>query len=164
MAFTPGDLEKADARLAYLVTNKVPVTAEEIKALITRVFTGSFIEECGHEKSTIQHLVSLLYDLNVAAAEATAENEDRDAVEYVEGNAAESLYVATAKTAYLENGFDANYAEEAASWHEVLPMNANWDPELLTSLARLEVGHDLVVMDVIKNMTQARQEQNCNDG
>jgi hypothetical protein len=153
MTFKPADLERADARLAYLVANKTPITPDEISAIICRVFVGSFVDEAGYETTALEHLVALLYDMR---ATQEAEKDEGTIVPFVEGADAEMLYVETTRAAYLVNGFDAHYANEAASWPEVLPMNVRWDPDLLAVLARLEVGHDLVVMDVVRNMHTAR--------
>ena len=149
---TPENFEKADVRLAYLVANKTPVTPEELKAIICRIFVGSFVDEGGYETSMLEHFVAMLYALNVAIANEEEENTD---VKFVEGSDAESLYISVSKTAYIENGFDVAYANEAAAWPELLPMVVRWDPDLLSMLARLEVGHDLVVMDVVRNMRTA---------
>ena len=54
----------------------------------------------------------------------------------------------------MENGADAAYAEEAAMWPDVLPMDAFWEPELLDVLAALEVGHDLIVGDYMTEMAK----------
>lgn len=140
----------ADLRLAYLVAEKESITLDEIRKMICRVFAAYFCEEWGYEKDLIRNLVDALYRGRLVEAETL--NDDLDGEKPLEvvtsyGRDAEKRYLDAVKRLHMENGADAAYAEECAIWPDVLPMDAFWDPELLDTLAALEVGHDLLVSD-----------------
>jgi hypothetical protein len=149
-----------DLRLTYLVANKISLTETELRALILRVFAAHFCEEEGGETEVLRALASALFEYK-QATKAQADVDDEDPmIEAVclSGAPAEQFYLDVTKTAYLDNGFDAKYAEESATWPDVLPMDAPWDKETLRALAHLEVGHDLLTMDVVRQMHQAAQK------
>jgi hypothetical protein len=144
-----------DLRLTYLVANKDPLTETELRALILRVFAAHFCKEEGGETEVIQALTDALFEYRMA--KAIKDDEDRkDGWETVVGDItgvdAERYYLDTCIAAYKDSGFDAKYAEESAMWPDVLPMKATWDKEMLQALALLEVGHDLMTMDVMREM------------
>ena len=146
-----------DLRLAYLVSEKEHITLDEIRKLVCRVFASYFCEEWGYEKDLIHNLVDALYRGRLVEAETL--NDDLDGEKPVEvttlsGYEAEARYLSAIKRLHMENGADAAYAEEAAMWPDVLPMDAFWEPELLDVLAALEVGHDLIVGDYMTEMAK----------
>ena len=150
-----------DLRLTYLVANKISLTETELRALILRVFAAHFCEEEGGETEVLRSLASALYEYRLAAAiQADEDRKDgwETVVEALANANAERYYRDVCITAYRDNGFDEKYAEESATWPDVLPMAAPWDKETLRALAHLEVGHDLLTMDVVRQMHQAAQK------
>lgn len=147
----------ADLRLSYMVAEKESITLDEIRKLICRVFASYFCEDWGYEKELIRNLVDALYRGRIVEADTL--NDDLDGekpleVVTVSGAEAEERYLNAVKRLHMGNGADARYAEEAAMWPDVLPMDAFWEPELLDTLAALEVGHDLIVSDYLTEMAK----------
>lgn len=151
-----------DLRLAYLVAEKESITLDEIRKMICRVFAAYFCEEWGYERDLIRNLVDALYRGRLVEAETL--NDDLEGekpldVTTVSGYEAERRYLDAVKRLYMENGADVRYAEEAAMWPDVLPMDAFWEPELLDVIAALEVGHDLLVSDYMVETAKREKAQ-----
>jgi hypothetical protein len=147
-----------DLRLNYMVADREPITENEIRAQIIRIFTACFVEEeTGREEEIITLLLSVLLHLREAAADRDNEDDVPAAVETLRGTDAEEYYVQAAREAYIAEGMGEHYANESASWPEILPMNADWDTDILTELAQLEVGHELVSMDYTRALIQREQ-------
>lgn len=64
---------------------------------------------------------------------------------------------------YVAAGCPENYADESASWPESLPLEADWDAELLEMLARKEVARHLVTMDQIRTEMEKHKTNDKNE-
>lgn len=143
-----------DLKLAYIIAEKDSITIEELRQLIRRVFAAYFCEEWGYEKELLGNLVNALHAARIVEVERLNENADDDTpvlaeISPLSDRAAEEAYVAESVRLYIANGADRAFAEEASFWPDVLPRDAFWDRETLHELAALEVGHDMLVGEVI---------------
>jgi len=127
------------------------LTADDLESIIHKVFTASFEYEHGFEADLIKALVNARYDLLC--------HDSEDDPDTISGTDAEDWYVTCQTQMYLQAGCQQSYAEESASWPDSLPLNADWDVDLLKQLARKEVAHHLVVMEQIR----AEMEKHKND-
>lgn len=151
-------MSKDDLRLRYIVTNKEIATAATLREMALRAFAASFCDDdnVGAAEVVVSALAQALIDL--AAEERLRlldELDDEDAQPpetpaWVVSTEAEHFYYNTVVRLYREAGFDQKYAEEAASWPDVLNLNTRYQTDLLTDFAKLEVGHDLLVSDYIR--------------
>lgn len=130
------------------------LSAEDLESMIHKVFTAGFEYEHGFEADLIKALVDARYVL--LCHEGTSDDDDPETLSSEE---AEKWYLTCQKKMYMKAGCSDSYAEESASWPESLPLNADWDDELLEQLARKEVAHHLVVMEQIR----AEMEKRNND-
>jgi hypothetical protein len=148
--------QKEDLRLLYLAADKAPVTAIVIEDLVLRAFAAHFCGTVDDEMTTttLEYLTNCLAQLRVDEARAAAETEAQldDAVPVLQGQKAEEFYVNTVKQLLIENGDDPLYAEESASWPDVMPYSALWCPDILIKIAKLETGQDLMVRDCLQAM------------
>ncbi|NDD52574.1 hypothetical protein EBZ39_01630 [bacterium] len=148
-------MSREDLRLQYLVANKEPVTAELIEELLLRAFANSFCENQDDEtiSTIIAQLSGCLCTLDIAAAHDDDDDSAETAVEskILRGPAAEEFYRNEAIKLYKANGADQLYAEEAASWPDVLVMDAEYTEDTLRKFAKIEVGHDLLVGDYLRS-------------
>lgn len=128
------------------------LTADDLEALIIKVFVASFDFEYGFEAELISALVDARYQL------LDYDNQDDNSIPTLDKAAAEKWYVECQKKMYMQAGCDEGYAEESSSWPDTLPLNASWDADLLKQLARKEIAHHLVVMEQIRNEMAKRQE------
>ncbi|NBT75138.1 hypothetical protein EBZ80_18280 [bacterium] len=152
---------KEDLRLQYLIANKEPVTADMIEELLLRAFASSF---CGEQEeamasTTIAQLSGCLCSLRLAAAHDEDDDVKEAAVEakILRGPAAEQFYCNEVIRLYKANGADQLYAEEAATWPDVLVMDAEYMEGTLRQFAKIEVGHDLLVGDYLRARYGANQ-------
>lgn len=149
-----------DLKLAYIAAEKDSITIDELRRLIRRVFASYFCEDWGYEKELICNLVNALYAARIVEAEALRDADDSGQLkeaEAVSGGAAEKIYCDEAIRLYMQQGADRLFAEEATMWPEVLPLEAFWDSHMLKELAALEVGHDLLVGDVLGALDKAER-------
>lgn len=130
------------------------ITAEDLSAMVRKVFTASFDYEHGFEADLIKALVNARYVL--LCHEETSDNDNPDTIS---GDEAEKWYLLCQKKMYMKAGCHESYAEESASWPESLPLHADWDAELLDELARTEVAHHLVVMEQVRAEMEKRKNE-----
>lgn len=142
-----------DLKLAYIVAEKDSITIEEIRQLIRRVFAAYFCEEWGYEKELISNLVNALYAARLVEEDKLSDDSDGDTppawLTTLSNSEAENAYCEECVRLYMANGADRAFAEEASSWPDVLPLDAYWDRQMLNELAALEVGHDMLVGEVL---------------
>ena len=145
-----------DLRLNYMMANKDPVTESELYDMIRRLFAAYLCGEDGIVTDLIQILVDAHFVLREDAAAQTVVDDAGKPADVIElrDSAAEQCYVAAARAAYRAGGFNQQYAEEAAMWPDVLPLDCPWCPELLKDLAELEVGYELVAADYMRAMNK----------
>jgi hypothetical protein len=146
--------EKEDLRLRYMIANKEPVTADMLETLLLRAFASSF---CGEQTDNmtatiIAQLSGCLCSIRLAEAYDDEDDTEESAVEakILHGPEAEKFYCNEVIRLYKENGADQLYAEEAASWPDVLAMDNDYMEDTLRQFASLEVGHDLLVGDYLR--------------
>jgi hypothetical protein len=143
-----------DLRLAYIAANKEPVTVELLETLLLRAFASHFCGEESDESTgmTIEQLSGCICSCRLGAAydedDDTAEKEFETQI--LSGPAAEDFYRKEVIALYTANGYDKHYAEESAAWPDVLPMGADYTKDMLQKMAKLEVGHDLLVIDYMR--------------
>jgi hypothetical protein len=150
-----------DLQLQYMVANKEPVTEEVIEALILRAFANHFcdVDNADAAGNVISSLCGCLCNMRLGEAyEAGEEQETVVETQILSGPAAETCYCNEVIRLYCERGFDKLYAEESASWPDVLPMGDEYLEETLHKMAALEVGHDLIVLDYLR-ATAARKRK-----
>jgi hypothetical protein len=128
------------------------LTVDDLESMIVKVFVSSFEYERGFEASLIRALVDARHDL------LCSENEEDEDPVTLDSDAAEKWYVQCQTEMYKQNGCDAGYAEESASWPDSLPLIASWDAAFLKSLARKEVAHHFVVMDQLRAEMEKHKE------
>lgn len=133
------------------------ITADDLESMIRKVFTASFEYEHGFEADLIKALVDARHVL--LCHENTS---DDDEPETLSGEEAEKWYLNCQKRLYMKAGCSDSYAEESASWPDTLPLNADWDDELLEQLANTEVAHHLVVMEQIRAEMEKRKDADAN--
>lgn len=126
------------------------ITADDFEEMINKVFVASFDFEYGFEAELIQALVDARYTL------LDYDNQDDAAIPTLSGTDAESWYLKCQKEMYMQAGCEEGYAEESSSWPDTLPLRANWDAELLKTLARKEVAHHFVVMEQVRAEMEKR--------
>ena len=149
-------MSREDLRLRYIVANKTLIEAEELREIALRAFAASFADEGTVEKASIviPAVAAALIDLaelQYKELDEELEHDQRpDAPTSFKGINAETIYRATAIECYRQAGFDQKYADEAASWPDVLDYNAAYPGDLLRDFAKLEVGHDFLVGDYIR--------------
>jgi hypothetical protein len=146
-----------DVRMAYLAAEKESISPEEIRRLICRVFASYFCQEWGYETDLLRNLVNALYSARIVEAQLIDENGDggnKTNVLAFTGADAEQHYLALVKQLYMDNGSDELYANEIATWPEVLPIDAFWDYETLRAVAVLDVGHDMLVSEYTKALAK----------
>jgi hypothetical protein len=154
-------MNEADLQLQYMVANKEPVTAEVIEALILRAFANHFCDVDNAETAgnVISSLCGCLCDMRLGEAYAAGEEQETVVeTQILSGSDAETCYCNEVIRLYCERGFDRLYAEESASWPDVLPMSSEYLENTLHKLAALEVGHDLIVLDYLR-ATAARKRK-----
>jgi hypothetical protein len=141
-------------KIAYMMdrmSGDDELTADDMEAMIIKVFVASFEYEHGFEADLIAALVNARYVL--LCDENTSDDDDPPTLTAAE---AEAWYVACQKKMYMETGANESYAEESASWPDTLPLRADWDKDFLRTLARKEVAHHLVVIDQIRAEMEKR--------
>lgn len=150
-------MTKDDLRLRYIVANKEIATAETLREMVLRAFAGSFADDdnVATAEIVISALSRAVLDLAERAYQEACEDLEDDQPEppaptWFSGAGAEDFYHKAAVRCYLDAGFDKRYAEEAASWPDVLNHDTRYPVDLLVDFARLEVGHDLLVGDYIR--------------
>lgn len=150
-------MTKDDLRLRYIMANKELASAETLREMVLHAFAASFCDDdqIAPAEVVISALSRALLDLaELAHKEHCEELEDGQqepqAPIWFSGVGAEDFYHKAAVRGYLDAGFDKRYAEEAASWPEVLNHATQYPVDLLVDFARLEVGHDLLVGDHIR--------------
>lgn len=149
-------MSKEDLRLYYLVANKELASAADLREIALRAFAASFADENSVEKASIvisavaQSLVDLAELQRKELDEETEHEQQAETPTSFKGVNAETIYCHTVVEYYRQAGFDQKYAEEAASWPDVLDYNATYPGDLLRDFAKLEVGHDLLVGDYIR--------------
>lgn len=149
-------MSRDDLRLRYIVANKTLIDAEELREIALRAFAASFADEEKVEKASIvipavASALIALAELEYKELDEELEYDQRpDAPTSFKGVNAETLYRTAVIELYRQAGFDQKYAEEAASWPDVLDYNAAYPGDLLRDFAKLEVGHDLLVGDYLR--------------
>lgn len=150
-------MTKDDLRLRYIMANKELASPETLREMALRAFAASFCDDdqVAPAEVVISALSRALLDLaELAYREACDELEDDQqepqAPIWFSGAGAEDFYHKAAVRCYIDAGFDKRYAEEAASWPDVLNHDTRYPVDLLVDFARLEVGHDLLVGDYIR--------------
>lgn len=150
-------MTKDDLRLRYIMANKELASPETLREMALRAFAASFCDDdqVAPAEVVISALSRALLDLEeLAYREACDELEDDQqdppAPMWFSGDGAEDFYHKAAVRCYIDAGFDKRYAEEAASWPDVLNHATRYPVDLLVDFARLEVGHDLLVGDYIR--------------
>lgn len=151
-------MRKEDLRLRYIVANKELATAETLREMALRAFAASFCDDdnVGRAEVVVSALSQALIDL--AGEERTrlldelddGDPEPPETPAWFSGAGAEDFYYKAVVRLYREAGFDQKYAEEAASWPDVLNHATRYPVDLLVDFAKLEVGHDLLVGDYIR--------------
>lgn len=156
-------MTKEDLRLLYLAANKTAVTAEELETIILRAFAAHFCGDADEDvvRDILEYTANCLAQVRVHNARETGTEEQQldDAVPVVQGAAAEKYYTDYVVQLLIANGDDKLYAEESASWPDVLPYGALWCPDVLEKIAKLEVGHHLLVRDYLQATVQRRQKE-----
>lgn len=127
------------------------ISADDLESMINKVFVASFEYEHGFEADLIKALVDARYVLLC--------HENDDEPHTLSGKEAEKWYVLCQKKMYMKAGCEDGYADEASAWPDALPLNADWDAELLEQLARTEVAHHLVVMEQIRQEMEKRKNE-----
>lgn len=132
------------------------LSADDLESMINKVFVASFEYEHGFEADLIKALVN--------ARNVLLQHEDDDdkyAIddENMTAEWAEKWYIECQTKMYMQAGCAQGYAEESASWPDALPLNADWDADLLKHLARKEVAHHLVVMEQIRHEMEKRKDE-----
>ena len=125
--------------------------ADDMESMINKVFVASFEYEHGFEADLIRALVDARY--NLLCHENTSDDDDPPTLS---GNEAEQWFLKCQVEMYKQAGCDERYSEESASWPDSLPLNADWDVDLLKALARKDVAHHLVVMEQIRAEMEKR--------
>lgn len=120
------------------------LSVDDLESMTIKVFVASFEWEQGFEADLIKALVDARYVM------LCNDNEDADDPATISGEQAEKWYVKCQTDMYVQAGCEKGYAEESASWPDVLPLHADWDTDFLKELARKEVAHHLVVMDQLR--------------
>jgi hypothetical protein len=150
-------MSREDLRLRYIIANKTLIEADELREIALRAFAASFADENKIEQASIviSAVAEALTDLAKLQREELEDELEpgsrADAPTSFKGVNAETIYCATAIECYKQAGFDQKYAEEAASWPDVLNHSTTAYPaDLLRDFAKLEVGHDLLVGDYIR--------------
>ena len=150
-------------QLQFIAANKEAVSEADLEAMIMRAFAHNF---CGDddEETTAAIIVGLagcLCDCRLGKAVA---NDDKDQEEKIEkeilrGPDAEQFYCDEVVRLYMANGSDKLYAKEAASWPSWLALSAEYPKDILTKMAELEVGHDLILGAHMRAMALREQKQ-----
>lgn len=150
-------MSKDDLRLRYIVANKELATADTLRETALRAFAASFCDDEKIEQAEIvvsalsQALVDLAELDHQAACDELEDGQPQPTgpVSF-RGENAENFYHAAVVNLYKAAGFDQHYADEAASWPDVLNHKTAYPGDLLREFAKLEVGHDLLVGDYIR--------------
>lgn len=150
-------MSKDDLRLRYVVANKELASADTLREMALRAFAASFCDDDNVAPAgiVISALATAIVELaELKHQEACDELEDGQEAPpgptSFKGGNAEEVYYKAAVRAYRSAGCDQKYAEEAASWPDVLNNTTAYPSDLLVEFARLEVGHDLLVGDYIR--------------
>jgi len=150
-------MSKEDLRLRYVMANKELVSVEALRKTALRAFASSFCtdENIASAEIVISAVSKALLDLaEIKHQELCDDLEDAepkpDSPIWFSGAGAEDFYYKVAVRLYQESGFDRKYAEEAASWPDVLNHATRYPVDLLLDFAKLEVGHDLLVGDYVR--------------
>lgn len=133
------------------------LSLDDLENLIHKTFMSSLEFDHGFEADLIRALVDARYALK------NYDNTDDEDASILAGVAAEDCYVACQKNMYVAAGCPENYADESASWPESLPLEADWDAELLEMLARKEVARHLVTMDQIRTEMEKHKTNDKNE-
>lgn len=133
------------------------LSADDLEALIIKVFVSSFEYEHGFEAALIRELLHARNDL--MNHELTS---DDDEISLVPDREVEDKYLQFQREMYVAAGYDPEYAEESASWPDALPLNGDWDEEFLRDMARKEVAHHLVVHEQIRAEIEKHKNDNAN--
>jgi hypothetical protein len=144
-----------DLRLSYIAANKEPVTIELLEELLLRAYASHF---CGEDDGAditgtiIAQLAGAICTLRLAIAYDEDDSSQEDAVEQqiLRGPDAEAFYCKKVAEFYTAHGYDDTYANEAAQWPDLLAMDAEYSTDILTKMAKIEVGHDLLVIDYLR--------------
>jgi hypothetical protein len=150
-------MSKEDLRLRYIVANKELISSDQLREIALRAFAASFAEEHNTEKAAIvisaatSALVALMKLQYEELCDELEFDQRPDAPTSFSGVNAETIYCHTAIEHYRKAGFDQKYAEEAASWPDVLDYRSAYPADLLRDFAALEVGHDLLVGDYLRS-------------
>jgi hypothetical protein len=142
------------AKIGYMMSRiggDDELTPDDLETLINKVFVASFEYEHGFEADLIKALVDARYVLRCH------DGTGNDDPATLSGEEAEKWYLNCQKRLYMKAGCNDSYAEESASWPDSLPLNADWDDELLEQLANTEVAHHLVVMEQIRAEMEKRK-------
>lgn len=126
------------------------LTVDDLEEMINKVFVASFDFEYGFEADLIRALVDARYHL------LDYDNQDDESIPTLDKTEAENWYLKCQKEMYMQAGCEEGYAEESSSWPDVLPLNADWDADLLKTLARKEVAHHFVVMEQVRAEMEKR--------
>lgn len=146
-------------KIAYMMdrmSGDDELTPDDMENMIIKVFVASFEYEHGFEADLIEALVHARRELL-----QHEDDDDKYAVDDADMTAAwaEKWYVQCQKQMYMQAGCAEGYAEESSSWPDALPLRADWDKDLLRTLARKEVAHHLVVIDQIRAEMEKRKNE-----
>jgi len=144
--------DKLTYMMGLLDETRQEVTISDIDEFIFKIIEAAQNCEYGYEANLIAALVDARNTL------AEHESEDDEIESGVSRLAAENRYVEKQIETYLEAGYADDYAQESASWPDVLPLDANWPVDLLDELARQDVVRQTVVHDQILREMQKSQE------
>lgn len=144
--------DKLTYMMGLLDETRQEVTIADIDEFIFKIIEAAQNCEYGYEAN----LIAALVDARNTLAEQEAEDDEIEPG--VSRLDAENRYVEKQIETYREAGYADDYAQESASWPDVLPLDANWPVELLDELARQDVVRQAVVHDQIRREMQKRQE------
>ena len=152
-----------DLRLLYLAADKTPVSAADLEAIILRAFAAHFCGEMPDDnaRDILEYTTNCLAQICVNEARRETDDEQQldEITTVLQGDRAEKFYADRAAQLFVEAGDDELYANEIASWPDVLPRGALWRPYMLEKLAKIEVGHDLLVRDYMTAMAKRNQKE-----
>lgn len=140
-------------KLGYVMrrldASRQEVTITDIDEFILKIIEAAHDYEHGYEANLIAALIDARNTLTEYEAEDDVIEEPR-----LSRVAAENRYVEKQIETYREAGYTDDYAQESASWPDVLPLDANWPVELLDELARQDVVRQAVTHDQIRREMQ----------
>lgn len=144
------------AQLLYLLEkmrNDTPLV-EAVENLIVQTFVESLDCHVGIEHDLIHALLTARRELQLQ------DDDEEDLPELLTPDEAEKYFIERQKAIYAKSGhktYAAHLAEEIM-WPDALPLHADWDADILGTLAEYEAAHDACTRDaIIRYMAEAEK-------